>query len=92
MRKKEVSRLVEMRVERWNNGSGGGETGRGNRLYPHKFQPDKDTWKLRFNRESPRLRSFYDKLRMFTLTITKSGRCSKGNGKGRGPGSGKHRG
>ena len=45
-RKKEVLRLVEMRVEMWLMVQDGGEFGRGNRLYPHKFQPDKDTFKV----------------------------------------------
>ena len=41
------------------NDTEGGETGRGNRLYPHKLQPGKDTFKV--YRENPRARFLFDK-------------------------------
>ena len=38
------------------NGTRGGETGRGNRLYPYKFKPDKGT--IGDHRENSRLKEF----------------------------------
>ena len=40
------------------NGTEGGETGRGSKLYPNKLQPGEDTFKV--YRESSRLKHLYD--------------------------------
>ena len=57
--KRSIAFARELGLKEVVNVSGGGETGRGNRLYPHKLQPGKDTFKV--YRENPRTRFLFDK-------------------------------